>query len=106
MEGLLDSIKKKIPTVETHHGEWLHFAYPWPKLVALELEPDTSAPEKHVERLEPLRSRSDSALTHRVGKRSASLIKLPPAPRVIPLRRRLPLPRPPWTGSDPSAEPG
>lgn len=69
MEGLLDSIKKKIPTVGTHHGEWLHFAYPWPKLVAVELEPDTSAPEKHGERLEPLRSRSDSALTHRVVKR-------------------------------------
>jgi len=83
MEGLLDSIEKTIPTVEARHGEWLHFAYRWAELVALELEPDTTLPEGYRERLEALRSRIDSALTGWVVKRYASLINLPPAPPVM-----------------------
>lgn len=83
MEGLLDSIEKTIPTVEARHGEWLHFAYRWAELVALEREPDTTLPEEYRERLEALRSRIDSALTGWVGKRYASLINLPPAPPVM-----------------------
>ncbi len=83
MEGLLDSIEKTIPTVEARHGEWLHFAYRWAELVALELEPDTTLPEEYRERLEALRSRIDSALTGWVVKRYASLINLPPAPPVM-----------------------
>lgn len=58
MEGLLVAIEKTIPTVEARHGEWLHFAYRWAELVALELEPDTTLPEEYRERLEALRSRS------------------------------------------------
>lgn len=83
MEGLLDSIEKTIPTVEARHEEWLHFAYRWAELVALELEPDTSLPEEYRERLDALRSRIDSALTGWVVKRYASLINLPPAPPVM-----------------------
>nr|WP_235893183.1 BREX-3 system phosphatase PglZ [Pelomicrobium methylotrophicum] len=83
MEGLLDSIEKTIPTVQARHGEWLHFAYRWAELVALELEPDTTLPEEYRERLEALRSRIDSALTGWVVKRYASLINLPPAPPVM-----------------------
>ncbi|BCX81137.1 hypothetical protein MIT9_P0715 [Methylomarinovum caldicuralii] len=83
MEGLLDSIEKTIPTVQARHGEWLHFAYRWAELVALELEPDTTLPEEYRERLEALRSRIDSALTDWVIKRYASLINLPPAPPVM-----------------------
>lgn len=83
MEGLLDSIEKTLPTVEARHGEWLHFAYRWAELVALELEPDTTLPEEYRERLDVLRSRIDSALTDWVVKRYASLINLPPAPPVM-----------------------
>ncbi|ROR32581.1 BREX-3 system phosphatase PglZ [Inmirania thermothiophila] len=83
MEGLLDSIEKTIPTVQARYGEWLHFAYRWAELVALELEPDTTLPEEYRERLEALRSRIDSALTDWVVKRYASLINLPPAPPVM-----------------------
>lgn len=83
MEGLLDSIEKTIPTVEARHGEWLHFAYRWAELVALELEPETTLPEGYRERLDALRSRIDSALTGWVVKRYASLINLPPAPPVM-----------------------
>ncbi|HOV87753.1 MAG TPA: BREX-3 system phosphatase PglZ [Syntrophobacteraceae bacterium] len=83
VEGLLESIEKTIPTVETRHGEWLHFAYRWAELVALELEPDTTLPEGYRERLDALRSRIDSALTGWVVKRYASLINLPPAPPVM-----------------------
>jgi hypothetical protein len=83
MEGLLDSIEKTLPTVEARHGEWLHFAYRWAELVALELEPDTTLPEEYRERLEALRSRIDSALTGWVVKRYASLINLPPVPPVM-----------------------
>ncbi len=83
MEGLLVAIEKTIPTVEARHGEWLHFAYRWAELVALELEPDTTLPEEYRERLEALRSRIDSALTDWVVKRYASLINLPPAPPVM-----------------------
>ncbi|MBP9003652.1 MAG: BREX-3 system phosphatase PglZ [Candidatus Hydrogenedentes bacterium] len=84
MEGLLDSIEKTIPTVEARHGEWLHFAYRWAELVALELEQDTSLPEKYLERLNRLRYEVDSAFTGWVVKRYASLINLPPAPPVMP----------------------
>lgn len=83
MEGLLDSIEKTLPTVEARHGEWLHLAYRWAELVALELEPDTTLPEGYRERLDALRSRIDSALTGWVLKRYASLINLPPAPPVM-----------------------
>ncbi len=83
MEGLLNSIEKTIPTVEARHGEWLHFAYRWAELFALELEPDTTLPEGYRGRLEALRYRIDSALTGWVVKRYASLINLPPAPPVI-----------------------
>lgn len=83
MEGLLVAIEKTIPTVEARHGEWLHFAYRWAELVALELEPNTTLPEEYRERLEALRSRIDSALTDWVVKRYASLINLPPAPPVM-----------------------
>ena len=83
IEGLLDSIEKTLPTVEARHGEWLHFAYRWAELVALELEPDTTLPEGYRERLEALRSRIDSALTGWVVKRYAILINLPPAPPVM-----------------------
>ncbi|WP_273888498.1 BREX-3 system phosphatase PglZ [Rubrobacter naiadicus] len=83
MEGLLDSIEKTIPTREARYGEWLHFAYRWAELVALELEPDTTLPEEYRERLQALRSRIDSALTGWVVKRYASLINLPPAPPVM-----------------------
>jgi len=83
MEGLLDSIEKTLPTVEARHGEWLHFAYRWAELVALELEQDTTLPEEYRERMEALRSRIDSALTDWVVKRYASLINLPPAPPVM-----------------------
>lgn len=83
MEGLLDSIDKTIPTVEARHGEWLHFAYRWAELVALELEPDTTLPKGYRERQDALRSRIDSALTGWVVKHYASLINLPPAPPVM-----------------------
>jgi len=83
MEGLLDSIEKTLPTVEARYGEWLHFAYRWAELVALELEPDTTLPEEYRKRLEALRSRIDSALTGWVLKHCASLINLPPAPPVM-----------------------
>lgn len=83
MEGLLDSTEKTIPTVQARHGEWLHFAYRWAELVALELEPDTTLPDGYRERLDVLRSRIDSALTGWVVKRYASLINLPPAPPVM-----------------------
>ena len=83
MEGLLDSIEKTFPTPEARHGEWLHFAYRWAELVALELEPDTTLPEGYRERLDALRSRIDFAFTGWVMKRYASLINLPPAPPVM-----------------------
>ncbi len=83
MDGLLDSIEKALPTVETRHGEWFHFAYRWAELVALELESDATLPEEYRERLEALRRRIDSALTAWVLKRYASLINLPPAPPVM-----------------------
>jgi hypothetical protein len=83
MEGLLDSIEKTIPTVQARHGEWLHFAYRWAELVALELEPETTLPDGYRERLEALRSRIDSALTGWMVKRYASLINLPPTPPVM-----------------------
>jgi len=83
MEGLLDSVEKTLPTLEARHGEWLHFAYRWAELVALELEPDTTLPEGYRERLDALRSRIDSALIGWVVKRYASLINLPPAPPVM-----------------------
>jgi hypothetical protein len=83
MEGLLDSIERTLPTVEARHGEWLHFAYRWAELVALELEPDTTLSEEYRERLEALRPRIDSALTGWVLKRYASLVNLPPAPPVM-----------------------
>jgi hypothetical protein len=83
MEGLLDSIEKTIPTVEARYGEWLHFAYRWAELIALELGPDTTLPEGYRKRLEALRSRIDTALTGWVVKRYASLINLPPATPVM-----------------------
>lgn len=83
LEGLLDSIEKTLPTVEARHTEWLHFAYRWAELVALELESDTTLPDGYRERLEALRSRIDSALTSWVVKRYPSLINLPPAPPVM-----------------------
>ena len=83
IEGLLDSIENTIPTVEARHDEWLHFAYRWAELVALELEPDATLPEEYRERLKTLRSRIDSAITGWVVKRYASLINLPPAPPVM-----------------------
>ena len=83
IEGLLGSIEKTIPTVEARHGEWLHFAYQWAELVALELEPDTTLPEEYRERLEALRSWVDSAFTGWVVKHYPSLINLPPAPPVM-----------------------
>lgn len=83
MDGLLDSIEKTLPTVEARHGEWLHFAYRWAELVALELEPDTTLPAGYCDRLDALRSRIDSAFTGWVVKRYASLINLPPAPPVM-----------------------
>lgn len=83
MEGLLDSIEKAIPTVDARHGEWLHFAYRWAELIALELELDTTLPEEYRDRLDALRSGIDSALTGWVLNRYASLIHLPPVPPVM-----------------------
>ncbi|ACD82380.1 BREX-3 system phosphatase PglZ [Candidatus Methylacidiphilum infernorum] len=83
MEGLLDSIEKKIPTVEARHEEWLQFAYPWAELVSLEMQPDTTLQEEYRERLEGLRSRIDSALKDWVLKHYASLVNLPPVPPVM-----------------------
>lgn len=83
IEGLLNSIEKTLPTIEARHGEWLHFAYRWAELLALVLEPDTTLPEEHRERLEGLKPRIDSSFTAWVAKRYASLINLPPAPPVM-----------------------
>jgi len=83
LEGLLNSIENTIPHDSARHGEWLHFAYRWAELIALELESDTSLPDEYRERLEALRSRIDSALTSWVLRRYASLINLPPAPPVM-----------------------
>jgi hypothetical protein len=83
IEGLLDSIEKTLPTIEARHGEWLHFAYRWAELAALELESDTILPEECRVRLEGLRTRIDSALAAWVLRRYASLINLPPVPPVM-----------------------
>jgi len=83
LEGLLNSIENTIPHDSARHGEWLHFAYRWAELIALELESDTSLPDEYRERLEALRSRIDSALTSWVLRRYAGLINLPPAPPVM-----------------------
>lgn len=83
MEGLLDSIEKSILFLEARHGEWLHFAYRWAELVALELEPDTLVTENDRERVDLLRSRVDSVFTRWVVNRYASLISLPPVPPVM-----------------------
>lgn len=83
IEGLLDSIEKQLPTDKARHGEWLHFAYRWAKLIALGLKPDTALPEEYHSRLQALRSRIDSALTGWVLKHYAPLINLPPIPPVM-----------------------
>ncbi|RMD96333.1 MAG: BREX-3 system phosphatase PglZ [Bacteroidetes bacterium] len=83
MEGLLDSIEKTIPTVETRHGEWPHFAYRWAEFVALVLDPDPPLPEGLQGRMEALRSRIDQSFTDWVVMHYASLITLPPVPPVM-----------------------
>jgi hypothetical protein len=83
MEGLLDATEKSVPPIEARHGAWLHFAYRWAELVALELEPGATPPDRQRERLEALRARIDSAFTDWVVKNYASLINLPPAPPVM-----------------------
>jgi len=83
IEGLLESIKKTLPTVEARHGEWFNFAYRWAELVALELEEDTNLPAEHQERLEALRSLVDSNFTAWVLEHYISLFNLPPEPPVM-----------------------
>lgn len=83
IKGLLDSVENTIPHDSARHSEWLHFAYRWAELIALELKSDTSLPDEYRERLEALRSRIDSALISWVLKRYAGLINLPPAPPVM-----------------------
>jgi len=69
LEGLLDSIEKAIPTEDARHGEWLHFAYRWAELIALEFEKDTTEKIASLSpRLEVLRHGLDEELLMVVDK--------------------------------------
>ena len=83
IEGLLDSVEKTIPSIDTRYLEWFNFAYRWSELIALELKTDASLPEEYLKRFEEIRNRVDSALIRWVLKRYASLINLPPVPPVM-----------------------
>jgi len=83
IEGLLQTVESMIPSETARHDDWLHFAYRWAELVALELEADSGLPETYRERLNELKHPIDSALTAWVQKRYAGLVNLPPVPPVM-----------------------
>jgi hypothetical protein len=83
VDGLLDTIASAIPTEDTRHDDWFHFAKTWAELVALTLESDVMLPEPARQKLGTLQTQVDTALVAWLKKRYAGLINLPPVPPVM-----------------------
>ncbi len=81
--GLLDTIASAIPTEDTRHDDWFHFAKTWAELVALTLESDVVLPEAARQKMGTLQAQVDTALVAWLKKRYAGLINLPPVPPVM-----------------------
>ena len=83
VDGLLDTIASAIPTEDTRHDDWFHFAKTWAELMALALEPDAGLPEPAHQRIQSLQTKIDAAFAGWLIKRYAGLINLPPVPPVM-----------------------
>ena len=80
IEGLLQSIKTSIPSSETRHQDWFHFAYAYAELSVLENESDNELSSDAKERIESLRLSVDPAFLTWVQDRFAGLHNQPPVP--------------------------
>ena len=83
VDGLLDAIASAIPTEDTRHDDWFHFAKIWAEFVALTLESDLVLPEPARQKICTLQTQIDTALVAWLKKRYAGLINLPPVPPVM-----------------------
>ena len=83
VDGLLDTMASAIPTENTRHDDWFHFAKTWAELVALTLESDVVLSEPSRRKMGTLQTQVDTALVAWLQKRYAGLINLPPVPPVM-----------------------
>jgi len=83
VDGLLENIEAGIPTEDTRHDDWFHFAKIWAELFALALESDVGLPESAWQKIGALQLQIDKAFTDWLKKRYAGLINLPPVPPVM-----------------------
>ena len=83
LDGLLDTIMTAIPTEDTRHDAWFHFAKTWAELVVLALESDAVLSEPALQKIRTLQNQIDTALMAWLKKRYAGLINLPPVPPVM-----------------------
>ena len=83
VDGLLDTIASAIPTEDTRHDDWFHFAKTWAELIALALESDAILSEVARQKMESLQAHIDAALVPWLKKRYAGLVNLPPVPPVM-----------------------
>ncbi len=83
LEGLIQSIKKTIPSVDARHNEWLLFAYRWAEFIALSIEAGTEVTAEIKKQTEELRSKIDTAFLSWIGNRYAGLHNQPSVPPVM-----------------------
>ncbi|WP_286973822.1 BREX-3 system phosphatase PglZ [Acetomicrobium sp. UBA5826] len=80
--GLMDSVEENLKD-NMRHEMWLHFAYKWAELLALEFTSDFVLPDTYKERMDALKSKIDGMFQDWILKRYASLINLSPASPVM-----------------------
>jgi len=83
LEGLIQTIKKTIPTAHEGHNPWLQFAFRWAELNALVYGAPGLATQERAPVLEALRSNIAETFTAWILKHYAGLVTLPPLPPVM-----------------------
>lgn len=84
VDGLLDTIASAIPTEDTRHDDWFHFAKTWAELLVLSNE-DCGLSENpaRCKRLSAVTEMVDQSFLTWIKKRFAGLYNLPPVPPVM-----------------------
>lgn len=83
LDKLIETLEKSIPTIDTRHTDWFHYARGWAELVLLINEQPDAIPEDMRERANKLQVQVDAGFAAWLFRRYAGLVNLPPVPPVM-----------------------
>lgn len=83
IQALINSIDKKLPSVNAYHDDWLRFSFLWAEFINLEYKCEKAAIEKYKSKIKEIKTKVDNIFFQWVLNRYASLYNIAPSDPVM-----------------------